>query len=115
MIVDAQTNGTTFPDQGEEDKRPDSDLESHYDDPEVRWMEIKRAAKKAAVKSIEKGRDYIVVEYFRPSRETEPLGIQPAYMDVHQNAIVVFQAHAPTQTYPIKVTSKKPTARAQRV
>lgn len=110
LVFGGKTEGARYPDEGHEDKRPRKGLSSHYDDPTVRWKEVQAAAQEAAKKAVAEGRDYVVVEHMEPSRNTEPLGIQPAYMGTPRDGIVVFEAHAPSQPLPIINTSSRPTA-----
>lgn len=104
LVFGGQSQGV-YPDKGHEHKRPRDGVSSHYDDPSTRWKEIEEAAQKAARKAVQKNQDYIVTEDMRPSRETEPLSISPAYIGTGRDEVVVFQAHAPTQPFPIKSTS----------
>lgn len=104
-LVFGGRSGDTYPDEGYEHKRPRDGLTSHYDDPSTRWAEIKDAAEQAARKAVEEQRDYVVLEHMRPSKDTEPLSIAPAYSGTHRDAVVVFEAHAPTQPFPVKNTS----------
>lgn len=109
LVFGGRSDGT-YPDDGYEHKRPRKGLTSHFDDPSTRWKKIRKAASQAAKKAVEKQRDYVVVEHMRPSRKTEPLSIEPAYSGTHRDGIVVFEAHAPTQPFPIKSTSSDPVA-----
>lgn len=106
---DAKRGG--FPDSGYQDRRPMSDLSSHYDDPEVRWMEITRAAKEMAQQAVEEGRSYKLVESFRPKDKTEPLIMMRSTEQHHPDQVVVAEMMIPQWTYPLKTARKNPVGR----
>lgn len=104
------SGGPRYPDDGYENRKPRDGATSHYDDPSTRWKEIGNAAQQAAKKAVDEGRDYMVVERMEPNRETEPLSLQPSYMGTPEDGQIVFEAHAPSQPFPIINTSSSPSA-----
>ena len=61
-----------------------STTHSHFGSDEERRQAIREAAHKALDTALEEKRSYVVVESFRPQDRTQPLSIQPAYMQRHE-------------------------------
>lgn len=61
-----------------------SAVRSHFDSDEERHRAIRDAAHKALDTALKEKRSYVVVESFRVQDKTQPLSIQPAYMQRHE-------------------------------
>lgn len=58
---------------------------SHFGSDEERRRAIREAARKALDTALQEKRSYVVVESFRAADEAQPLSIQPAYMQRHED------------------------------
>jgi len=110
----SSSNGT-FPPSEEDgyNRIPQEDRSSHFESAETRMKRIRDAAHQAVDAAFENECQYQVIESFQEKDASEPLNIQPAYMDRHPDNIVVFEAGMQKAVFPFLTAEKNPRFRPE--